>query len=67
MPKLNHQGPEGHGAKTGRKLGNCRKSESESTLIGVLGKGLGKQRHSPFDTGAGMGKRINYFKTTDKK
>jgi len=29
MPNLDHKGPEGLGPKTGKKLGRCRKTESE--------------------------------------
>ncbi len=57
MPKMNGTGPEGHGPKTGRKLGNCKKdpTEKESTKIG---KGLGKRRKS----GGGPGKGVEVFK-----
>jgi hypothetical protein len=58
MPKLNHTGPEGEGAKTGRKLGKCAKTEIEKTKTGELGKGLRKRHHS--GDGEGEGKRLKY-------
>ena len=41
MPKLNGTGPEGKGAKTGRKLGNCEKVPFDE-LLQKLGKGNGQ-------------------------
>jgi hypothetical protein len=67
MPNLNHSGPEGQGPKTGRKLGQCKKSENELKQIGELGKGQGKRHHSKKLCGQGKGKRINYFQTINKK
>jgi len=67
MPNLNHSGPEGKGAKTGRKLGRCIKSEDELNQIGEIGKGQAKKRHSENLCGQGKGKRINYFQTINKK
>ncbi len=61
MPNLNHKGPEGKGSKTGRKLGNCRKTEADLTNTAELGKGLGNHYHNP--DAVGNGKRINYYKT----
>jgi hypothetical protein len=54
MPKLDGTGPDGKGAKTGRKLGNCKKSDSDDTS--KLGKGQGKKRKS--GGGTGKGKRL---------
>lgn len=31
MAHLNHKGPDESGPKTGRKLGTCKKNESEKT------------------------------------
>jgi hypothetical protein len=58
MPHLNHSGPEEKGIKTGRKLGNCHKTEAELISAGELGKGLGKRRHS--GSGVGKQKRLKY-------
>ncbi len=60
MPHLNGSGPENKGSKTGRKLGKCHKTEKEQSEIGVLGKGMGKRRHS--GDGEGKGKRLKYNK-----
>lgn len=60
MPHLDHKGPDGSGPKTGRKLGKCKKNETEQTEIGKLGKGQGKRRHS--GGGEGKGKRLKYNK-----
>ncbi|MFH1319417.1 MAG: DUF5320 family protein [Bacteroidota bacterium] len=58
MPHLDHTGPEDKGPKTGRKLGKCRKTETELKEIGKLGKGQGKRHHS--GGGKGKGKRLKY-------
>lgn len=58
MPKLNNTGPEGKGAKTGRKLGSCRKTDEELKNSGVLGKGQGKHFHVA--EAPGRGKRLKY-------
>jgi len=58
MPHLNQKGPENKGPKTGRKLGKCKKNETEQNEMGELGKGLGKRRHS--EGGQGKGKRLKY-------
>ena len=58
MSHLNHKGPDGLGPKTGRKLGNCKKNETEQKEIGELSKGQGKRRHS--GDGKGKGKRLKY-------
>lgn len=60
MPQLNHTGPEGFGAKTGRKLGNCKKNDSDLLLVGEIGQGMGKHFHHT--DAIGKGKRINYYK-----
>jgi len=60
MPHLNGSGPENEGSKTGRKLGKCHKTEKEQSEIGVLGKGMGKHRHS--EDKEGKGKRLKYNK-----
>lgn len=62
MPRLNHTGPEGEGAKTGRKLGVCRKTDAEKSQMGELGKGMGKRHKSPNEKGSGKGKRLQYNK-----
>lgn len=54
MPKMNGEGPEMLGAKSGRKLGNCS-NESEKD-ISLLGKGMGKRFNS--GGGSGLGKRL---------
>jgi hypothetical protein len=46
MPHLDHTGPTGSGSKTGRKLGKCKKTESEMGNIGEIGKGMGRRRKS---------------------
>lgn len=33
MPNLDHKGPGGLGPKTGKKLGQCRKTEAEKKKI----------------------------------
>lgn len=38
MPGLNHKEPEGEGPKTGRKLGKCKKTDSELKQIAESGK-----------------------------
>ncbi len=60
---MDHTGPEGQGPKTGRKLGQCKKTEDEIKPIGELGQGLGKRRHAKNHCGHGQGKRVNYFQT----
>lgn len=61
MPHLDHKGPEGKGPKTGRKLGECKKTEEEQKTMGELGKGQGKHRHSC--NSDGKGKRLKYNET----
>lgn len=46
MPQLDHTGPTGSGSKTGRKLGKCKKTETEMEHMGEIGKGMGKRRKS---------------------
>lgn len=58
MPHLDHTGPDGKGPKTGRKLGLCRKTESDFNESGIAGKGRGLRKHS--GGGRGKGKRIKY-------
>lgn len=58
MPHLDHKGPENSGSKTGRKLGNCKKTEAEKKEIGELGVGRGERNHS--GGGKGKGKRLKY-------
>ena len=58
MPHLDRTGPCGEGEKTGRKLGECLKTEVEHKTPGELGKGQGKRRKS--GGGVGQGKRLNY-------
>jgi hypothetical protein len=60
MPHLDKTGPESKGSKTGRKLGLCKKNESEKEKMGELGKGQGKRRHS--GSGEGKKKRLKYNK-----
>lgn len=67
MSNLNHKGPENKGSKTGRKLGQCKKTEDELKQIGELGQGQGKRRHAKNFCRNGKGKRINYFQTNNKK
>lgn len=57
MPNLNYEGPEGKGPKTGRKLGNCNKTNCEKST-GRLGIGQGKHYHEP--EADGRGKRLQY-------
>jgi hypothetical protein len=60
MPHLDKTGPEGEVNKSGRKLGLCKKNESDIENMGELGKGIGKRRHS--GGGVGQGKRLKYNK-----
>lgn len=62
MPQLDRTGPEGKGPKTGRGLGKGRQIADEE-MIGLLGKGLGKRRHSDCGETEGKGKRLHYYKT----
>lgn len=62
MSHLNHKGPEERGPKTGRKLGLCKKSETEDEVSGEMGKGMGLRRH--VGDGIGKGKRIKYNQIT---
>jgi len=55
---MDHTGPEGKGPKTGRKLGECRKSEADQFEVGKIGVGQAKRRHS--GGGKGQGKRKKY-------
>ena len=55
MPRLDGTGPEGKGAHSGRKLGECGKTSEEEKLK-KLGKGMGKKRKG--DCGEGKGKRL---------
>ncbi len=57
MSHLNHKGPENAGPKTGRKLGDCKKTAEELKEMGELGKGEEKRRHA--GGGKGKGKRLN--------
>ncbi len=56
MPHLDHKGPEGLGPKTGKKLGKCRKTETESKEIMELGNEIFKHN------GNGKGKRLQQNK-----
>jgi len=58
MPHLDHTGPEKEGPKTGRKLGTCHKTKTESTNPGELGTGQGKRHHT--GGGQGKGRRLKY-------
>jgi hypothetical protein len=62
MPQLDRTGPEGNGPKTGRGLGRGRQIPDKE-VIKLLGKGLGKRRHSDCSEAEGKGKRLNYYKT----
>lgn len=56
MSQMNGKGPKGKGPKTGRGLGNCKKTVSDETA--QLGIGQGKRRKS--GGGKGKGKRLKY-------
>ncbi len=58
MPHLDKTGPKHDGSKTGRKLGLCKKDESDIEAKCELGKGMGERRHS--GGGVGKGKRLKY-------
>lgn len=58
MPHLDGTGPCCEGEKTGRKLGECPKTEYEQETSGEYGKGQGKRRKS--GGGIGQGKRLSY-------
>lgn len=53
MAGLNHKGPIEKGPKTGRILGNCKKTEAEQTHSRKyeLGKGLGWHKKNPYSKG----------------
>lgn len=57
MPHLDHTGPKGKGPKTGRKLGKCKKTDSEKSEQGEYGKGLSLHKN---ENCVSEGKRINY-------
>lgn len=57
MPKMNGTGPNGKGPKTGRGLGECKKTSPEKEITN-LGKGMGQRRKS--GGGKGRGKRLQY-------
>ncbi len=61
MPHMDSMGPENKGSKTGRMLGTCKKSKSESIEAGVIGVGRGLRKHST--NSIGRGKRLRYDKT----
>ncbi|MCB8964725.1 MAG: DUF5320 domain-containing protein [Bacteroidales bacterium] len=63
MPKMDGTGPEGKGAETGRKLGNCNQHPDDEQSS-KFGKGLGKKRH--MGGGQGKGKRLKYNDTTNQ-
>lgn len=52
MPKMDGKGPEGQGAGTGRKIGNCNITTNEGK-VKLLGTGMGKRRKE----GGGEGKK----------
>lgn len=55
---MNHTGPEGEGPRTGRKLGHCKKVNTETPADREfeLGKGMGLKRKS--GGGQGKGRRL---------
>jgi Family of unknown function (DUF5320) len=55
MAQLNGTGPENHGRKTGRGLGQCSK-ENAQEITEKLGKGMGLRRKSV--GGQGKSKRL---------
>ncbi len=61
MPRMDKTGPEGKGPASGRKLGFCRKAETNFNESGTLGIGLGKRFHAPDKHWGGKGKRLRYF------
>lgn len=60
MPKMDGTGPDGKGAKSGRRLGECADLDDAEKLA-KLGKGMGKKRKA--GCGEGQGKRLR----TDEK
>ncbi|MDD3568492.1 MAG: DUF5320 domain-containing protein [Bacteroidales bacterium] len=60
MPKLDGTGPDGQGAKSGRRLGECS-SLDDAEKLAKLGNGMGKKRKA--GCGEGQGKRLR----TDEK
>ena len=60
MAHLNQKGPDELGSKTGRKLGICKKKESELIKKNELGVGQGLRRKS--GGGKGKKKRLQYNK-----
>ncbi len=59
MPNLNHSGPKGQGPKTGKKLGECKKTDEELKQTGVSSADQGKHHHSKNLFGKGKGKHQN--------
>jgi len=62
MPGLNHTGPEGHGPRTGRALGRCRRPQQKAGEFGTfeLGKGMGKKRQTGGGTGLSERKKTEF-------
>ncbi|MDA3930232.1 MAG: DUF5320 family protein [Prolixibacteraceae bacterium] len=58
MSRLNHKGPENEGAKTGRKLGKCKKVQGEETDF-QFGQGMGMKRR--VGGGEGQAKRLHTY------
>jgi hypothetical protein len=58
MPQMNHTGPEGKGARTGRGLGRCKKpaDATHEQEAYQLGKGMGLKLKS--GGGKGKGRRL---------
>jgi len=52
MPKMDGKGPEGQGAGTGRKIGNCNLT-ADVEKVNVFGIGMGKRRKE----GGGEGRK----------
>ncbi len=61
MPKLDRTGPEGKGPKTGRKLGKCRKTETENNEPIKFEKWQGMGLRRKMEGGKGLGRRLRSF------
>ena len=57
MAQLNHMGPLEEGAKTGRRLGNCKKKPGEIPLKNY-GQGLALKKRTINHNCSGKGKRL---------
>ncbi len=65
MPNLDHKGPEDLGPKTGKKLGTCRKTKSDTIEDSAnepcgTGRGKGTGRRKGIGRRKGKGEKCNH-------